>query len=85
MTKRIVIIGALDTKGLEFAFLLGGLVVTEQVFNLNGLGMLFVEAISHRDYTLTQALVLLVATFFLFVNFFVDIAYALIDPRIRYR
>jgi peptide/nickel transport system permease protein len=70
---------------LEFAFLLGGLVVTEQVFNLNGLGMLFVEAISHRDYTLTQALVLLVATFFLFVNFFVDIAYALIDPRIRYR
>ena len=70
---------------LEFAFLLGGLVVTEQVFNLNGLGMLFVEAISHRDYTLTQALVLLVATFFLFVNFFVDIAYGLIDPRIRYR
>jgi len=70
---------------LEFAFLLGGLVVTEQVFNLNGLGMLFVEAISHRDYTLTQALVMLVATFFLFVNFFVDIAYAWIDPRIRYR
>ena len=70
---------------LGLAFLLGGLVVTEQVFNLNGLGMLFVEAISHRDYTLTQALVLLVATFFLFVNFFVDIAYGLIDPRIRYR
>jgi peptide/nickel transport system permease protein len=55
------------------------------VFNLNGLGMLFVQAISHRDYTLTQALVMLVATFFLFVNFFVDIAYAWIDPRIRYR
>src|SRR3990170_2321796 len=46
--------------GLEFAFLLWGLVVTEQVFNLNGLGLLFVEAISHRDYTLTQALVLIV-------------------------
>ena len=71
--------------GLEFAFLLGGLVVTEQVFNLNGLGMLFVEAISHRDYTLTQALVMLVATFFLMINFLVDIAYAWIDPRIRYR
>jgi peptide/nickel transport system permease protein len=70
---------------LEFAFLLGGLVVTEQVFNLNGLGMLFVEAISHRDYTLVQALVMLVATFFLLINFFVDIAYAWIDPRIRYR
>jgi len=60
-------------------------VVTEQVFNLNGLGMLFVEAISHRDYTLVQALVMLVATFFLLINFFVDIAYAWIDPRIRYR
>ena len=79
------ILPVLTVMSLEFAFLLGGLVVTEQVFNLNGLGMLFVDAISHRDYTLTQALVLLVATFFLFVNFFVDIAYALIDPRIRYR
>jgi len=70
---------------LEFAFLLGGLVVTEQVFNLNGLGMLFVESIARRDYTLTQALVMLVATFFLVVNFAVDIAYAWLDPRIRYR
>ena len=65
--------------------LLGGLVVTEQVFNLNGLGMLFVEAIARRDYTLTQALVMLVATVFLLVNFVVDIAYAWLDPRIRYR
>ena len=79
------ILPVLTVMSLEFAFLLGGLVVTEQVFNLNGLGMLFVEAISHRDYTLTQALVMLVATFFMFVNFFVDIAYAWIDPRIRYR
>jgi peptide/nickel transport system permease protein len=71
--------------GLEFAFLLGGLVVTEQVFNLNGLGMLFVEAISHRDYTLTQALVLIVASVFIFINFATDIAYAWLDPRIRYR
>jgi peptide/nickel transport system permease protein len=70
---------------LEFAFLLGGLVVTEQVFNLNGLGMLFVESIARRDYTLTQALVMLVATFFLTINFLVDIAYAWLDPRIRYR
>ena len=79
------VLPVLTVMSLEFAFLLGGLVVTEQVFNLNGLGLLFVEAISHRDYTLTQALVMLVATFFLFVNFFVDIAYAWIDPRIRYR
>ncbi len=71
--------------GLEFAFLLGGLVVTEQVFNLNGIGLLFVEAIARRDYTLTQALVLLVASVFIFVNFLMDVMYAWLDPRIRYR
>jgi peptide/nickel transport system permease protein len=79
------ILPVLTVISTEFAFLLGGLVVTEQVFNLNGLGMLFVEGISHRDYTLIQALVLLVATTFLAVNFLVDIAYAWIDPRIHYR
>jgi peptide/nickel transport system permease protein len=71
--------------GLEFAFLLGGLVVTEQVFNLNGLGLLFVQAVAHRDYTLIQALVMLVAGFFIVVNFAMDVMYAWLDPRIRYR
>jgi peptide/nickel transport system permease protein len=71
--------------GLEFAFLLGGLVVTEQVFNLNGLGMLFVEAVARRDYTLTQALVMLTASAFIVVNFVMDVTYGWIDPRIRYR
>ena len=70
---------------LEFAFLLGGLVVTEQVFNLNGLGLLFVQAVAHRDYTLVQALVLIVAGSFIVVNFFMDILYAWLDPRIRFR
>jgi len=79
------ILPVLTVISMEFAFLLGGLVVTEQVFNLNGLGLLFVEAIARRDYTLTQALVLLTATTFLLVNFAVDIAYAWLDPRIRYR
>jgi len=71
--------------GLEFAFLMGGLVVTEQVFNLNGLGLLFVQSVARRDYTLVQALVLLVAFVYIFVNFFVDLLYAWLDPRIRYR
>jgi peptide/nickel transport system permease protein len=75
----------LTVIALEFAFLMGGLVVTEQVFNLNGLGMLFVEAVAHRDYTLVQALVMLVAFVFIFVNFLVDLTYAWIDPRIRFR
>jgi peptide/nickel transport system permease protein len=71
--------------GVEFAFLIGGLVVTEQVFNLNGLGLLFVQAVAHRDYTLIQALVMLVAGAFILVNFLMDVMYAWLDPRIRYR
>ena len=70
--------------GIEFAFLMGGLVVTEQVFNLNGLGKLFVESVSNHDYTMTQALVMLVALIFVMTNFFVDLLYAWLDPRIRY-
>ncbi len=70
--------------GIEFAFLMGGLVVTEQVFNLNGLGKLFVESVINNDYTLTQALVMVVVTVFVFTNFVVDIFYAWLDPRIRY-
>ena len=70
--------------GIEFAFLMGGLVVTEQVFNLNGLGKLFVESVFNNDYTLTQALVMVVVTVFVFVNFVVDLFYAWLDPRIRY-
>jgi peptide/nickel transport system permease protein len=71
--------------GLEFAFLIGGLVVTEQVFNLNGLGKLFVDAVTHYDYTLVQALALVVALGFILSNFVVDLLYAWLDPRIRYR
>ena len=75
----------LTVVAIEFAFLIGGLVVTEQVFNLNGLGLLFVQAVAHRDYTLIQALVMMVAGCFIVVNFFMDVGYGWIDPRIRYR
>ena len=68
---------------LEFAFLFGGLVVTEQVFNVNGLGKLLVDAVAHRDYPLIQALVLIFSFMFVFVNFVVDLLYAVLDPRIR--
>ena len=71
--------------GLEFAFLLGGLVVTEQVFNLNGLGKYFVESVAFFDYTGVQALVMIVAGAVVFTNFIVDIIYAWLDPRIRYQ
>lgn len=70
--------------GIEFAFLMGGLVVTEQVFNLNGLGKLFVESVTNQDYTMTQSLVMLVVLIFVITNFVVDLFYAWLDPRIRY-
>ncbi len=70
--------------GIEFAFLIGGLVVTEQVFNLNGLGKLFVDAVLDHDFTLTQALVMMVVAVFVTVNLLVDLLYAWVDPRIHY-
>src|ERR1700735_1971623 len=70
--------------GIEFAFLIGGLVVTEQVFNLNGVGRLFVQAVQNQDYTLTQALVMLTVMVFVVTNFFVDLLYVWLDPRIRF-
>ena len=82
---RNALLPVVTVIGLEFAFLIGGLVVTEQVFNLNGIGKLFVEATSRGDYTMIQALVMLVAFFFMVVNFSVDMLYAVLDPRIRYR
>jgi peptide/nickel transport system permease protein len=70
--------------GIESAFLIGGLVVTEQVFNLNGIGRLLVQAVQNQDYTLTQALVMLTVAVFVLTNTAVDLLYAWLDPRIRY-
>jgi peptide/nickel transport system permease protein len=70
--------------GIEFAFLIGGLVVTEQVFNLNGIGRLFVQSVQNQDNVMTQALTMLVVTVFVLTNLVVDLLYAWLDPRIRY-
>ena len=70
--------------GIEFAFLMGGLVVTEQVFNLNGIGRLFVESVGAQDFNMTQQLVMLVVVIAVLTNFVVDLFYAWLDPRIRY-
>jgi peptide/nickel transport system permease protein len=70
--------------GIEFAFLIGGLVVTEQVFNINGVGRLLVLAIQNQDYTLTQALAMLTVAIFVLANLVVDLLYAWLDPRIRF-
>jgi peptide/nickel transport system permease protein len=82
---RNAMLPVITVVGLEFAFLIGGLVVTEQVFNLNGIGKLFVQSITRGDYTMIQALVMLVAVVFIVVNLIIDLLYARLDPRIRYR
>ena len=70
--------------GIEFAFLIGGLVITEQVFNLNGVGRLLVQAVQNQDNVLAQALVMLIVLVFVVTNLVVDVLYAWLDPRIRY-
>jgi len=81
---RNALLPAITVIGLEFAFLIGGLVVTEQVFNLNGIGKLFVQAVSRSDLTLIQGMVMLIAVFYIGVGIVLDLLYAVLDPRIRY-
>jgi peptide/nickel transport system permease protein len=68
---------------LEFALLVGSLVVIEQVFSLNGIGRLFIESVSRSDFIVIQGIVLVLTVIFIVVNFLVDLAYAVIDPRIQ--
>ncbi len=81
---RNALLPAITVIGVEFAFLIGGLVVTEQVFNLNGIGKLFVQSVSRNDFTLIQGMVMLLAVLYVVVNLVVDLLYAVFDPRIRY-
>lgn len=76
---------AVTVMGIEFAGLLSGLVVTEQVFNINGIGRLLIQAVSFSDLALIQGLVMLFALIYVLANFTVDIVYAFLDPRIRVR
>jgi len=70
--------------GIEFAFLIGGLVVTETVFNLPGVARFLVQAILWRDYPIVQNLVMFIAIIVIFSNLFVDMLYGVLDPRVRY-
>jgi peptide/nickel transport system permease protein len=70
--------------GIEAAFLVGGLSVTETVFNIPGVARFLVEAIRWRDYPVVQNLVMFIALVVVSVNFLVDMAYAVLDPRIKY-
>jgi peptide/nickel transport system permease protein len=70
--------------GIEFAFLIGGLVVTETVFNLPGIARFLVQAILWRDYPIVQTLVMFIAMVVIISNLAVDMLYGVLDPRVRY-
>ena len=70
--------------GIEAAFLMGGLIVTETVFNIPGVARFLVEAIRWRDYPIVQNLVMFIAIVAVSINFLIDLLYAVLDPRIRY-
>ena len=74
----------LTQMGTSFGGLLGGAMVTEQVFAINGIGSYLINAINQRNYTAVQSTVFVIAFMFVIVNLVVDILYSVIDPRIRY-
>jgi peptide/nickel transport system permease protein len=78
------ILPVITVIGIEAAFLIGGLIVTETVFNIPGVARFLVEAIRWRDYPIVQNLVMLIAVVVVLANFTVDMLYAIFDPRIRY-
>ena len=81
---RNALLPVVTIVGIEAAFLIGGLIVTETVFNIPGVARFLVEAIRTRDYPIVQNLVMFIAIVVVAVNFFVDLAYAALDPRIKY-
>ena len=74
----------LTVIGTGFALLIGGVVVTETVFNIPGIGRLTVDAILARDYPVIQAMILLTSFLYVLVNLLIDLSYSIFDPRIRY-
>ena len=81
---RNALLPVVTVIGIEAAFLIGGLIVTETVFNIPGVARFLVEAIRARDYPIVQNLVMLIAVVVVVVNFIVDMLYAVLDPRIKY-
>jgi peptide/nickel transport system permease protein len=81
---RNAVLPVITIIGIEAAFLIGGLIVTETVFNIPGVARFLVEAIRWRDYPIVQNLVMFIAVVVVIVNFLVDMAYVILDPRIKY-
>ena len=84
-TLKNAMIPVITVMGLQFGILLGGAVLTETVFAWPGVGKLLVDSILRRDYPVVQGTVMLLSLLFVFINLAVDVIYALLDPRIRYK
>jgi peptide/nickel transport system permease protein len=82
---RNALIPVVTVIGLRVPLLVGGAVILESIFNIPGIGRFFVNAMSQRDFPVVQGVMALVAVTVVFSNLFVDLAYAWMDPRIRYR
>jgi len=80
---RNALIPVVTLGALELGTLLSGAVLTEQVFSIPGFGKLIVDAVFNRDYAVVQGVVLCTALAYIFLNLFADIAYALLNPRLR--
>ena len=83
-TLKNAMIPVVTVLGLQIAALVGGAVIIETIFNLQGVGLLLISSISVRDYPVIQGLILFLAVIFLFVNLVIDLSYGVLDPRIRF-
>jgi peptide/nickel transport system permease protein len=81
---RNSLIPLITVAGVQVGYLLGGVVVTEEVFTLPGVGRLILWAVFQRDYPVVQGTILFVSLLFMLSNLVVDLIYAYVDPRIRY-
>jgi peptide/nickel transport system permease protein len=81
---RAGLVPIVSMMGLQFAYMMGGAIVVENVFAWNGVGRLAIEAVFARDYPMIQGFILFFATVVVLVSLLIDLLYAVLDPRIRY-
>jgi peptide/nickel transport system permease protein len=81
---RNAMLPVVTNVGLELPFLFSGAIVTETIFSWQGMGLLFINGVNDRDYFILMGLILITSTLVVFFNLIADIAYAIVDPRIRY-
>ena len=79
------LIPVITMSGIQIAAIFGGAVIIEKIFSIPGIGRLLVDAVANRDYPVISGMMFFIAIFVMFINLIVDLTYALLDPRIRYK